>query len=319
MEYGLALMHRGSSAFVPLSKDEYEAIGTATDRLLEYTAIEEKFDLIVENLMELEMAFLEASVQTMLQGSQDHRWFQDKRRFFNRRLLNFMSAAKAYVDQVPQHFHRAFPGDQGAADRLDASFSEQYDARIGYRTMEALRNYAQHNGDPLHSASFGSIWDEERTKMKFSVEPVLHPSELRARNELRNRSLKSKYKKDLFKITVLKELEEIGDQVDIKFSVRDYIEGLWAVHAELRDVIGSKVKSWIGVIREAMTRFQDEHPSEKMICLAAVIMRDNGSLSSAINVAEDFLKYIDYLVRKNSSCAGLARKYVSSEIAEPKK
>lgn len=41
---------------------------------------------------------------------------------------------------------------------MKAITSPEYDARLGYRVMEALRNYVQHRGLPLHSITVGGGW-----------------------------------------------------------------------------------------------------------------------------------------------------------------
>lgn len=300
MHYALTRMVLGSSGSVTLSDAEYKTIEAAMNGLLEYSSIEEKFDLVRENHLELEMALIEAAAQRMLQSGQDHRWFNEKRRLFNRRLMNFLSSARAYTDHVPQHFNRIFAEDKLAAQTLKAAFSREYDNRLGYRCMEALRNHAQHAGDPVHGAVYPAAWVGAREKMRFSAEPYLSPTELAARGN--------------FKASVLKELEAKGNQISFKNILRDYVEGLCTAHAELRQRVGHKYNEWTTTIRGSIESFRSQCPDESSIIgLAAVIHDDEWCVSCEIPIVVDFLDYIDYLINKNYHYQNLTKAYATSE------
>ena len=67
MEFGLVPLVLGSSpCFVPIPEKEYEQIATAKAGLLESLFVEEKFDLVIENYLELESCFLESTAQIMI-------------------------------------------------------------------------------------------------------------------------------------------------------------------------------------------------------------------------------------------------------------
>jgi hypothetical protein len=58
MNYGLKRYVLGSSAFVEIAEKEYVDIKSAKANLLEALFIEQKFDAVIENYLELEICFL---------------------------------------------------------------------------------------------------------------------------------------------------------------------------------------------------------------------------------------------------------------------
>jgi hypothetical protein len=101
--------------------------------------------------------------------------------------------------------------------------------------MEALRNYAQHAGDPVYGAIYDATWVEAGQKLRFSTDPYLSSTDLGIKGN--------------FKTAVLKELEFKGKQISLKAMLRDYVEGLCEVHAEIRRHIEKKYNESKTVIK----------------------------------------------------------------------
>jgi hypothetical protein len=255
--YGLVVL--GSTAFVPITLPEYLAIDEALRGLLECLFLEEKFDFVAENYLELETAWLESAARTMVFRGQDYRWFQVELARFNRRVANLLSAAKTYVDHSSRHVDRIFGAGSDDALSVREAFSRQYDERLGYRVMEALRNFVQHRDLPVHAMSFETRLVERGDREQlvlYTVSAYLRPDDLQADGK--------------FKKAVLEELLPMGDKVDLKGLVRDYIEGLAAVHAEVRDRAAAKIQSWEAVQDGAISAFKSAYPEDGIVGLAAV-------------------------------------------------
>ena len=65
------------------------AIAEAKEGLFKALFVEEKFDLVAENYLELETCFLDSTAKNMVLGNQDYEWAQAQRRLFNRRLVTY--------------------------------------------------------------------------------------------------------------------------------------------------------------------------------------------------------------------------------------
>lgn len=304
MEYGLARQVIGFSTFLPISEAEFLAIKNAKEGLFQCLFIEEKFDLVAENLLDFETTLIDSTVSHMLFRNQDYQSFQGRRGAFNRRLVNLLTAGRTYIDHVKHHVKNVFHGDSALAPDISALFSREYDRRLGYRAAEALRNFVQHRGLPVHSTTFNAcrVDSEEREsdKLRYGVTPYLRPAELREDGE--------------FKKAVLKELEELGDKVDLKHIVREYVEGLAAVHEDIRRELKYKIQEWEALLISAIERFQTEAGNEGVAGLAAVQRNTEGQWVQQVPVFSDFIDYRTALAQKNSGLSKLSRKYVTSEV-----
>ncbi len=304
MDYGLTRMVLDSTAFVHISVDEYQKMKNAKDALFESLFIEEKYDLVVENYLEFEGSLLESVARHMILSGQDYRWFQMERSLFNRRLANLLSTARMYTHHVKRHLTNIFATEEGEAPDIGTLFSDQYDTRLGYRAMEQLRNFVQHRGFPVHAVTYNSRWtDGEKSELQFAVSPYLCPEDIRADRR--------------FNKSVLEELEAFGERVDIKVLVRDYVEGIWAVHDKIRESLSPRIVLWEAALDGAFVRFQSQYPDEQsVIGLAAVARDERGQYSEPIQIFKEFLDYRRQLERKNGSLKNLVRRYVTSEIVE---
>ena len=266
--------------------------------------VEQKFDFLIANYIEFESALLASGVHDMVLGGQDYDWFAASRASFDRRIMNLLTTARTYTDSVPQHVNRIFDRDPERKATAEANFSSEYDGRLGYRTMCALRNFVQHQGFPVHGSAYGSsrVGEGETRKIRFTVDPYLRPSELREGD---------------FKKSLLTELEVIGDKIDLKFLVRDYIEGLSASHSKLREMIDSTIKEAAIVIENAIKSFEDEFPSEGTIVgLAAVRVEAGPNYHDDLAIIREPNEYRLRLRTKNPEHVNLTRRYVSSEVTD---
>jgi len=300
MKYGLS--SPVVESIIPITEDEYDRISAATDALLAYTALEEKFDLVAENYIEFETSLLQIATQMMLQGGHNHGSMHAQRRLLNRRLTNLLSSAQTYIDCSGQHLADMKPGDKQIVDRLKKRFSEQYDQRLGYRAMVCIRNHAQHFDDPVHGISFPSKWDKERTKLQFTVILHLHPQQL---------SFNSKFKK-----SVLKELIALGPIIDLKPLTRGFVEALSIVHEGTRQETKAIVAGLEEVITATIGKFEEAHPRAKTVGLAAVRILDSGEHDQPVNLMKDFLSYFDVLRKKNKLGANVSDRCVTGEILD---
>jgi hypothetical protein len=306
MEFGLSARVMSSTAFLPISEKEYEEIAEAKAGLLEALFVEEKFDLVVENYLELELCFLETTTKNMVLGNQDYQWFQVQRNLFNRRLVNLLSACRSYIDYSKQHIQMMLPKDENAVERIKSAFSSHYDSCLGYRVMEALRNFVQHRGFPIHAASYNAEWNrkDEGSQSIYGLSVYTKTIYLREDGE--------------FKKSVLEELERLGGRVNIKPLIRDYVGALGDVHVDLREMTKQSVETWDRVVLETIDRFKTAFPDEGSMKGLAAVLREEGEFKQPIPVFSDLNEYRRMLQRKNGNLAMLGKRYVSGEVLKEK-
>lgn len=302
-DFGLARIVYGSNAFVAISELEYENIKTAKAVLSECLFIEEKFDFIVGNFFELEATLLQSSADDMILSGHDHRWFEVQRSLLNRRLMNLLTAVHAYVDHTHKHVRNIFGKDSDITRRIDAAFCREYDENLSYRAMDCLRDFVQHRGLAIHGVLWNSRRKDKGNQILFSTTPVLVPDELR-----------SDYK---FKKSVLEELQALGERVDLKLLVRQYIECLWRIHSLIRHETAEEARRCEKVLSSAMDRFKQQNPNERsFVGLAALIQHGDGQRTGEIELFEDFFALRKHLCSKNADFENLASRYVTGEIID---
>lgn len=136
---------------VNITEKDFVALRVSMDCLVNILYIEEKYDFIVKNKIALDLAL--EYPDEIDRNMQSHRYAKSE---INRHFANILTTTRLYVDQALRYGKKL--------DRLFGEplvsfggwFAQEYDARLGYRVMEALRNFVQHRGDAIHHASFGT-------------------------------------------------------------------------------------------------------------------------------------------------------------------
>jgi hypothetical protein len=199
----------------------------------------------------------------------------------NRRLANFLTMARLYLDQTDNEIRTIYGEQSETVARIGAERKNQYDRRLGYRAMEAIRNSLQHRSLPITSFTYPYDW-EGRASSKRLCHRV-------------TASITFEYLRDdaRFKPAVLKELEAGGDEKrDVTPFVREYVEGLSSVHERLRQLTSDDVERWMALMLGVICRYEDV--VGKVPFVLAVRRDDNGR---TIDEVEIFREGIDRLKR----------------------
>jgi len=303
MGYGLSIVALFSRKFVVISEEEYLDIRRRREFLSEVLFIEEKFDLVVENYLEFETALLSYAARQMVRGVLNWPASRTERNQMNRRIINLLSSCRLYLDHTRHHLRIVGDSKNGISETIDAKISAQYDGSLGYRTMEALRNYVQHRGYPIHSVTYHARFLDEWKKLMYAVTPYLKIADLEEDPK--------------FKGSVLKELKQCGEQVDIKPMIREYVEGLGSIQNEVRAQMKPLVEESDKIIRDAIERFRKTDPADESVLGLAAVRRDGRTYTDIVPLFEDPLNYRKELESKNFNLNNLAKRYVTSEIVPP--
>jgi hypothetical protein len=265
MDYGLARLVFGSPIFVPITELEYFDIRQRREILLEALFIEEKFDLVVDNYLEFETDLLNSCAREMVRGVQNWATFQEERNQINRRVVNLLSACRLYLDHTRHHLGNIGDSATAITEIIKTSISAQYDGSLGYRVMDALRNYVQHRGYPIHSVTFNASWNDDRSKLIYAITPYLIIARLEEDGK--------------FKSSVLEELKQQGDKVDIKPMIREYIDGLGKIHNEIRRQLKCLVDESDKTIRDAIELYRKDYPTDDSVVGLAAVKRNDRTYS----------------------------------------
>lgn len=304
----LAIRALGKHHRLEIDQARFEEITTAWANLRHVVNLEEGWDAVVQNYVELEKGLLDAAATNMILSNLDYHNFQDTRLAFAVKLANLLSTCRAYLDHTPRHLNRLVPAG-GDTDAFRLATNREYDARFGYRFMEALRNFAQHGGLPLHGTTYDARWKEDtaegRGMLEFSVATNVMIEKLRG--------------DQAFKQAILSDVND--KELAAEPLIRAYIEGLSMVHAELRELLRERVEAWMKTVRDAMAEFIETSgdPATSIIGLCAMQLAPRNEWKQAIPLVKDMLQRVEILQKRNRSLVNLTRRFVSSAPRPPKK
>ena len=205
-----------------LSSQEFEQARSARRALVSGFGFEEIFDHFLSNYLEIEMQCLAASAQRLVRDGGSYADFYQRRAPINLAVVNFLSAARLYVDQVDSKVSASFYGTAGPQRHAKILLAREYDAAFEYRFVEALRNHVQHSGTAVHILN---------TSWHNSPPSELQETEVRTTVFCDRRSIAEDKK---FKKRVL---AECPPEVNLLDAVRQYVMSISAVHRELRQAV----------------------------------------------------------------------------------
>ncbi len=157
------------------------------------------------------------------------------------------------------------------------------------------------SGLPIHIVHQNSKWTsiEDDGRLEFSIEIT---------------SLRSQLDKDgKFKKLVI---EELGEKIDLKVSVRVYVESISAIHESVRELIGDSVSSARKMI-EAVHRRYAELYSGNLTGLSAMKI-SKGQQVASIPLLLDWDDVRVELQKRNAKMTNLNKRYVTGRIKNEK-
>lgn len=295
----------GQTPKVSITKVEYDRLLTCWAALAVIASIEEEWDSLIQNYIELELELIRSAMDTMVLSHEGYHEANQTRLGFARRLSNLLHSCKSYLDHTPHHLKTLTT--TGLQTAFKAATSAAYDASASYRFMEALRNYAQHRGLPLHGATFDSGWTgtftedgQNRGLLRHSSYATIDLAKIRADGK--------------FKASVLTELANSPDHLDVSILVREYIESLAQVHENVRGSIKNELDDASDAIRNAVAKYAAVN-ADNVVGLSVAKFDDaKGTAAAYQHIFVDLSDRIQRLMQRNRNLVNLRLRYVSSEV-----
>ncbi|MDZ7779955.1 MAG: hypothetical protein U5R14_08505 [Gemmatimonadota bacterium] len=173
----------GKTPFLPLDRSDFQELKDAKGLLVDALALEEGFHLVLANFYEYEGALLDRALYSLLctEGSwsecgRNHPRCRPKSReppFGWKRIPGSGAVTYSAADSAKTRTGLA---------RFNAWRSIEYDSRLGYRAMEALRNYTQHPGSCGAVRMSHQFWRdrlEEGSTRRNAIVPSIDTERLR--------------------------------------------------------------------------------------------------------------------------------------------
>ena len=211
----------------------------------------------------------------------EYEFFQDTRLRANLRTNAFLNSVTSLRDQFPKfrsrrnltRLHDEFKGHWDEARTNSAAFS----------FLERLRNYAQHQTQPIGFVTTGGAWDRERdlleTRMSVyvEVEPI-------CRNREVSMDEAEKYK------------SELGNRADISLIFRESMGIIGKIVKKIRDRTKEDFDHSINNIEEYLS-IMKSYVSEDVPCHFDILVTHEGDVSREFTLFPDFTRRAQKLRR----------------------
>lgn len=145
---------------IPISEKDFEEVRQARVVLSAALALEQCYDLMLVNYIELEKELftntvLQTTCDTMATNAKTYEEFYRLSSVFNRRVANFLTTARNYREQVPKHLKICTENPDTVTGSV-SPFSKDYnDHPPVYLLIDELRNYVQHHSPAVHQIQTG--------------------------------------------------------------------------------------------------------------------------------------------------------------------
>ncbi|MFG1496185.1 hypothetical protein ABMA57_06070 [Saccharospirillum sp. HFRX-1] len=235
------IINNNNNYKITIDAERYSDLVNSKNCLLEAIQLEEKMRCLLENYKEYESYLLRSALTNLIGEVRDFHDFQNKRSEVNRHIFNFMATARAYLDHGDHHIKKLLGVGNDAF--FSKEKSKQYDASFAYRVMEALRNYTQHRGFPIHMISFKHSREEldvDNPGVGVTISPKMSVNEF-----LRDPK---------FKRAVANEMMNHGDAISLTPLVRDYVSQLTSIHRIVQEYTEGVVGLACKKIEEALSQ-----------------------------------------------------------------
>jgi len=293
----LRKMVLGNVPEIEISEAEYFELQKARNILSNALAIEEKYEIVITNYLDFEKEILNITANYMIRDHIDYSDFFKVRLNLNVKLVNLLTAVRLYVDQLNQDIAECFPDNPKMKDDVKELFTKEHDENCCYRFMEALRNYVQHRGIPVHWTQQSFRWTslEDNGLLEYSIE-------LASQRDCLEEDCKMKRSV----------LSEMGEKVDLKLATRSYIESISRVHDLARNMIADPTISSRKLIEDARRRYSKEY-SESLVGLSACKIENHEEIAS-IPLLLDWDNIRIDLQKRNRKLANLSKRYATGVI-----
>lgn len=267
---------------VEITEERFHALVQAGATLTDARALEQGYELMLGNFMDMEMAFARIGLSATLEFDHQYASLAQILREANRQVVNVLTAVRSYVDQAPQLF-KALDLQPDFASTVKQALNEMHARSADYRFVYALRNYVQHQGSAVQGFEGADEPKVDANGWAGGVRLLAFKDQLSTAD----------FKADL--------LAEQPHKIDIRQRLRMSMEALGTVHMGLRELVASHVDAARAAFEAAIRDYRAAEPPG----IAALYARAEADANRSVLIILDWDDVRLGLVRKNCQPARL--------------
>lgn len=220
-KYFLKIAAIGRFPELEISKKEHDEIVIAKRTLTAALSIEEKFDHVLGNFLDLEKELLMLGSEKTEKIGLNYKHAYTITATLNRRIVNFVISGRNYTESIANKASKCSPNSEEIESSATAFIRKQYDESLDYRLMQALRNHVSHSGGAVHLLS--SRFTKSKAEANSPKQNI---------RDIQAYALKERLAENTgFKSSTLKELP---DKIDLIKAARSYADAISIIQEEIR-------------------------------------------------------------------------------------
>lgn len=284
---------------IPMTEAQVNEAREARVILIAALALEETYDVLLSNFLELEQEALCAAAASVVRNVRSYGDLLDVRSTANRRVVNLLTAARMYLDHAPQQLAVCL-SDTTAKEIFKPLCSQQYDSELSYRFMDALRNHVQHSGLAVHTMKHASRWTGADPDIFLEIRLELF-------SEKKYLAENPKFHK--------KTLAALPDEIELIQASRQYLQGLDQIHGQVRSLISEPVAQARAVLQKLIDTYSAANEGKTIGLSVLQVFGEERRLLMPVllNWDDQRLK----LAAQNTTLGNLSRRAATGHLGVP--
>lgn len=261
----------GIRSKVEISIEDFQKIGTAKSIISDTISFEENVMLIMNSSKEYEEFILKSALDFYYYPTAEFDFYQDSRMNANLKLLNYLNSITSFRDRFPE-FRSCKTGNKLQIE-FKRMWNEQQDTCVSFRFCGRLRNYAQHQTQPVWSVTAGGGWNENPRLMETHVSVFVKVDDI-----CKHRSIKTDEKKNYN--------NNFGELADISLIIRETNSSVGFIVNDMRKMLNEDFLDSENCIKYQLSKLGIGPENLK---LANALEIDNGTITKSISLFYEFI------------------------------
>jgi hypothetical protein len=287
----------GSHPKIEISDNDVQNIIYAKNVLSNICSIEEKFDYVVGNYVKLQEEIINKSLlDSIYRNKGINPIFKDIRNI-NRVLINFLSTAKLYTDQLGTNISRI---DKGLKDIIDTEISNIRKTDYSFQISETLRNYMQHcDISTFGSSGFTNKQNENHKEglIFYYTDILLNITELKKDSKARKTN---------------RRLCNEENNINILDHLKQYFQGLFKIQKKVREILQEERKKSQEIIDTNIEKYSEVYQCLRTSWQKNLAVCEDNKIGFIVEFSRNTLSIIEELEYQNSFLDNIAIRIVSN-------